>query len=201
MSYIEASTNLAKVAFLKAILNRYFELPEASWQAYLSCCTIRELKKRDILYSLGEIPTSFAFLNKGLMRAYVIDDKGNEFNKNFFAKGRFPGSMTALLNQTPSKLAVEALEACEIIEINFKRFRKLLFTDPAMMRLHIHYLETHWLLEKEPKEIGYLQDEAKHRYLAFLDDYGDIAPRLSQYHIAGYLGITPTQLSRLKKQI
>ncbi|MCU4675381.1 Crp/Fnr family transcriptional regulator [Catenovulum sp. 2E275] len=187
--------------FLKRILSRYEKLPEKSWLSYLTCCSFKQLNKGDILYSLGEQPKSFAFLNKGLMRAYVIDDKGNEFNKNFFAEGRFPGCMTALLTQTPSFIEIQALEQCDIIEINFKRFRKLLLNDPALMRLHISYLETHWLLEKEPKEIGYLQNEAKQRYRVFLEDYAGIATRLSQYHIAGYLGITPTQLSRIKKQI
>ena len=69
------------------------------------------------------------------------------------------------------------------------------------MRFQINYLETHWLLEKEPKEIGYLQFEAKDRYLTFLDDFNHIANRLPQYHIASYLGITPTQLSRIRKEI
>jgi hypothetical protein len=69
------------------------------------------------------------------------------------------------------------------------------------MALHIHYLEVHWLLEKEPKEISYLQYEAKARYLKFLDVFQAILPRLPQYHIASYLGITPTQLSRIKKDL
>lgn len=135
------------------------------------------------------------------MRAYLIDADGNEFNKNFFAEGRFPGSMSALLNNQPSFLAIEAMEACEVIEINFTKFRAALFSDPEIMTLHIHYLEKHWLLEKEPKEMGYLQHEARERYLAFLTSYQDILPRVPQFHIASYLGITPTQLSRIKKEL
>lgn len=148
---------------------------------------------------MGEIPSSFAFIHKGLMRAYLIDEDGNEFNKNFFAEGRFPGSMSALLNNQPSFLAIEALEECEIITVDFLKFRAQLFNDNELMAFHIHYLEQHWLLEKEPKEMGYLQYEAKQRYLVFLQNYQDILPRLTQYHIASYLGITPTQLSRIKK--
>ena len=64
-----------------------------------------------------------------------------------------------------------------------------------------NYLEKHWLLEKEPKEIGYLQFEAKHRYQQFLEDFHDIISRIPQYHIASFLGITPTQLSRIRKEL
>ncbi|MFY8350712.1 Crp/Fnr family transcriptional regulator [Pseudoalteromonas sp. SSM20] len=168
---------------------------------YQNCTQLRSLKKGQTLYAIGETPNHFAFLHKGLMRAYVIDEQGNEFNKTFFAEGRFPGSMSALLKNTPSFMAVDALEDCQILEIDFKKFREALFKNNELMAFHINYLETHWLLEKEPKEIGYLQFEAKQRYLQFLVDYKHIVSRLAQYHIASYLGITPTQLSRIKKDL
>jgi len=45
--------------------------------------------KGEILYSIGSNPTSFAFIHTGLMRAYVIDENGNEYNKNFFRMDDF----------------------------------------------------------------------------------------------------------------
>lgn len=193
--------NLDANCHLRTVLNRYHTLPENSWQAYLGCCKHRRVAKGDILYQVGKVPLSFAFIHEGLMRAYLIDEKGNEYNKNFFSEGRFPGCMTALLTNTPSLLEVEALETCDIIEINFEAFRQLLKADPEIMQFHIHYLEQHWLLEKEQKELNYLQFEAKDRYLDFIALYNAILPRIPQYHIASFLGITPTQLSRIRKEI
>lgn len=189
----------SEIIHLQQKLNQYHSLPSEALMAYLSCCTAKKIKKGEVLYSLGSIPTSFAFIHKGLMRAYVIDESGSEYNKNFFDEGRFPGCMSALLNNEVSNLEVQAIEDCEIIEINHRQFRDALFGSQDLMKFHIKYLETHWLLEKEPKEIGYLQFEAKARYLKFLDDFNHILTRLPQYHIASYLGITPTQLSRIKK--
>lgn len=186
---------------LKRTLQSYYPISAMAWNDYKQCLTFTHINKGEILYQQGAVPTHFSFIHKGLMRAYLCDIEGNEFNKNFFSEGRFPGSMTALIKKEASFLSVEALEDCEIIEINFSHFRKALFKSPELMRFHIHYLEKHWLLEKEIKEIGYLQFEAKQRYLTFLDDYQEILPRLAQYHIASYLGITPTQLSRIKKDL
>lgn len=186
---------------LKAVVSNYYPLSEAAWLVLMSCTTSRVVAKGEVLYPLAKVPTSFAFIHKGLMRAYVTDEEGNEFNKNFFAEGRFPGCMTALLKNEPSFIAIEALETCEIAEINFVKFRQALFANTELMTYHIHYLENHWLLEKEPKEIGYLQFEAKQRYLEFINKYQSLLPRLAQYHIASYLGITPTQLSRIKKEL
>ncbi|SFC41888.1 Crp/Fnr family transcriptional regulator [Pseudoalteromonas denitrificans] len=186
---------------LQQTLNLYHILPDDAWQAYLACCTVKKVKKGEIIYFIGSMPTSFAFIHQGLMRAYVIDKNGNEYNKNFFAEGRFPGCMSALLNNKPSWMEVQALENSEIVIINHAQFRDALFNFPDLMKFQIHYLEAHWLLEKEPKEVSYLQFEAKTRYLRFLESYSAILTRLTQYHIASYLGITPTQLSRIKKEI
>lgn len=189
------------ISHLKTVVSTYYPLSEEAWQAFERCFHIREVAKGEVLYPLAKVPTSFAFIHKGLMRAYVVDEEGNEFNKNFFAEGRFPGCMTALLKNEPSLMVIEALETCEIVEINFTKFRQALFTNSDLMAYQIHYLESHWLLEKEPKEIGYLQFEAKQRYLEFINKYKVLLPRLAQYHIASYLGITPTQLSRIKKEL
>lgn len=189
------------ISHLKTVVSSYYPLSEEAWLALESCTQIRGIAKGEVLYPLAKVPTSFAFIHKGLMRAYVTDEEGNEFNKNFFAEGRFPGCMTALLKNEPSLMVIEALETCEIVEINFAKFRQALFANSELMAYHIHYLESHWLLEKEPKEIGYLQFEAKQRYLEFINKYQALLPRLAQYHIASYLGITPTQLSRIKKEL
>jgi CRP-like cAMP-binding protein len=191
----------AAFTHLEQTLKQYAPLSEQALKRYFSACHFTLVAKGTTLYAIGEIPSSFAFIHKGLMRAYLIDEEGNEFNKNFFAEGRFPGSMSALLQNETSFLAIEALEDCDIITIDFKQFRRELFADNELMTFHINYLEQHWLLEKEPKEIGYLQHEAKQRYLMFLDKYEAILSRLPQYHIASYLGITPTQLSRIRKEL
>jgi CRP-like cAMP-binding protein len=192
---------IAAFSHLQQTLNHYHILPNEAWQAYVACCTVKHVSKGRIIYPMGEQPTSLAFIHQGLMRAYVIDENGNEYNKNFFAEGRFPGCMSALLNNEPSWIEIQALETCEIIVINHAKFRHALLTHVDLMKFQINYLETHWLLEKETKEIGYLQYEAKARFLKFLDNYHAISSRLTQYHIASYLGITPTQLSRIKKEI
>ncbi|HRG53736.1 MAG TPA: Crp/Fnr family transcriptional regulator, partial [Bacteroidia bacterium] len=55
----------------------------------------------------------------------------------------------------------------------------------------------HWVIAKEPYEISLRSDSAKIRYDVFLNRYPDLVKRLKKHHIAAYLGITPTQLSRI----
>ncbi len=47
--------------------------------------------------------------------------------------------------------------------------------------------------------VQYATVTAKERYIMFKEEYADIEEEIPQYIIASYLGITPTQLSRIKK--
>ncbi|CAA0104549.1 Uncharacterised protein [BD1-7 clade bacterium] len=184
---------------LKHALDDYYPISDSTWQAFEAIITVRRLDKHDVLYPAGSIPASFAWVYHGLIRGYVSDEKGNEYNKKFFDEGKFPGAMSALLTHTPSKLAFDALEETLLVEIDFRRYRQLLLAHNDLKMFQIYYLEKNWLLDKDAREISIVQLDASARYQQFLADYPTLAERLPQYHIASHLGITPTQLSRIRR--
>jgi hypothetical protein len=53
-------------------------------------------------------------------------------------------------------------------------------------------------LEKEKREIELVLLGAQQRYQLFQNEYPNLENLISQYHIASYLGVTPTQLSRIR---
>ncbi len=186
---------------LRKSVSSYHPVSDVTWQALCDICRVREIPRGHILYRCGEVPASFAFVYRGLFRVYVTDDKGNEYNKNFFDEGKYPGAMTALLTDSPSTASIEALEDATIITIAFKPYRELLAESNDLKMYHIRYLEQNWLLAKDAREIEIVQRDATQRYLHFMDEHGSIATRIPQYHVASHLGITPTQLSRIRKSL
>ncbi|GAB3024409.1 Crp/Fnr family transcriptional regulator [Bowmanella dokdonensis] len=187
---------------LKALhlrMQAYSPLSDATWRDMQAICRLRQLQKGEHWLKAGERPDCFGFVYQGLMRVYALAEQGWEYNKNFFAEGRFPGSMTALLEGKASSLAAQALEDCILLEIDFAGFRELLTLHHDLALFQIQYLETHWLKFREKREIALVQDDATSRYERFLQEHGKLADRLPQYHIASHLGITPTQLSRIRK--
>ena len=186
---------------LRKSLTSYNPISDETWQAFMAIVKFRVLSKHSLLYRAGNIPHSYAYIYQGLIRCFVCDAKGNEYNKNFFDEGKFPGSMTALLTSTSSTLAFEALEDSYIIEIDFLAYRKLMVEKDDLKLFQIYYLEKNWLLAKEAREIEIVQEDASARYLRFIDENPALAKRLPQYHIASHLGITPTQLSRIRKNL
>lgn len=186
---------------LKNNIDLYSPISKETWSAFKMICKFRQINKHQILYQAGDIPTSYSFVYSGLFRNYISDDEGNVYNKIFFDEGTFPGSMAALLKSEPSRFTIEALEPSSIIEINFKGYRELLIEKHDLKLFQIYYLEKNWLLNKEIREVDIVQKNATQRYKKFLAEYPTLGERLPNYHIASHLGITPTQLSRIRKKM
>lgn len=186
---------------LKQAVDAYYEISEETWSAIAEITSTKVLAKDEWLYQEGEYLTTFAFLHQGLVRLVNTNAAGQEYNKRFFVAGEFPGVMHALHRAEPANQGIQALEPTEVVLINFKKFRTLLMDNPELMRFQILYLEKNWLLEKDKRELYMVQLDATERYLAFLKEQPELAERVPQYHLASHLGITPTQLSRIRKSL
>lgn len=117
--------------------------------------------------------------------------------KYFFPEERIAGSVSAALLQKPSDFAITALEDTQVLEYNFDQFRKLAQEHNDIAQFYIRYMEKHWIIEKEPYEVSFRNETAAIRFKDFMDKYPNLTGRLKKHQIAAYLGITPTQLSRI----
>lgn len=198
LPFQQRELSMALAAMHHAMLS-YAPISDKTWQAIQGICRLRHLRKSELWLTAGELPDRFAFVYRGLMRIYLQDNEGREYNKMFFAEGNFPGSMTALLESRPSAFALQALEDTSLLEINFAGFRQLLKEHHDLALFQVHYLETNWLKAKDSREVALVQEDAASRYARFITEYGHLTDRLPQYLIASHLGITPTQLSRIRK--
>lgn len=186
---------------LKQSMNSYFPLSDKTWSKIEGICKPVKFNAGECFVQAGQQPRRFGFLVSGLMRAFVTDTNGKEYNKVFFEEGSFPGTMVALLTASPSQFTLDALEVSQLLTIDFKSYRELLVELDDLKLFHIYYLEKNWLVAKEAREVMLVQKTAGERYQQFLSDHPSLVERLPQFHIASHLGVTPTQLSRIRKDL
>ena len=186
---------------LKIKFESYAPISESSWHLIAGIAEIQSIKKGDILLQNGQIAKEIYFIIKGALRAYITDAAGNLYNKNIFLEGDFAGSKASLLQQTASHFTIEALEDSTLIQLNYKKYRALIDQNNDLKNYYIAYLEKNWVIEKEQREIALVMQNATERYLQLLSKHQDIADRIPLLHIASHLGITPTQLSRIRKNL
>ncbi|MGO4293180.1 Crp/Fnr family transcriptional regulator [Chitinophaga sp. RAB17] len=180
---------------------RYHPLSDESRQAWGNIITSRTYKRHETLVTEGQVPRLVAYVVKGLFSQYYTAPNGDVVIKRFFPETFLAASMSAMLTQSPSQFTIRALENTTVFEYHFDEFKKLTMLCPDMAALYIRYLEIHWVVEKEPLEISLRYDTAKSRYTAFLEQFPALERRLKQHEIASYLGITPTQLSRIRAEL
>lgn len=178
-------------------IRTYTHLTTESRDAWADILREKKYDKGDYFLRVGQIPRRVAFVCKGLFSQYYLTDGGDLVIKYFFPEGRIAGSIPATLTNSKSAFAIEAIEQTTVLEYDFSAFKNLVSTYKDIAEFYITYMEKHWVIEKEPLEISYRNDTAAVRYDAFLEKFPKLANRLKKHQIASYLGITPTQLSRI----
>ncbi|MFK8039278.1 MAG: Crp/Fnr family transcriptional regulator [Crocinitomicaceae bacterium] len=186
---------------LRKTFNRYSGISEETWFRILSIISFKSVKKGEIILKTGQVAKNVHFICKGVVRTFFSDDKGNIYSKNIFLENSFPASKVSLLLNTPSNFSIEALEDSILIGFNFKAYKKLINEHEDLKNFYISYIEQSWIIEKEQKEVSLVMENASERYLKLLKKHPTIEKRIAQHHIASHLGITPTQLSRIRKTL
>jgi CRP-like cAMP-binding protein len=178
-------------------VRQYAPLSDISQEAWRKLLRRQSYRKGEPFIALGEIPTRVGFVANGLFSQTCVSESGAPTIKYFFTEGRFAASVGAMLTQTPSAFSVTALEDSTVLSYGFEEFKRLADVHRDIAGFYIRYMERHWIIEKEPLEISFRHDTARKRYQRFLDAYPGLISRLKKHQLASYLGITPTQLSRL----
>jgi len=189
------------ISELKLKFESYYAISNESWLLIESIIKFQELEKDEILLRNGQIAKNIHFVCKGALRAYVTDYDGNIYNKNIFLETDFAGSTVSCLKGTPSNFTLEALENTILINLDYKKYRHFIDNNIDLKNFYIAYLENNWVIEKEQREVSLVMENATERYLELLSKYPDIDKRIQQLHLASHLGITPTQLSRIRKEL
>jgi len=189
------------ISDLKLKFESYAQISVESWSLIESIIRFQELEKDEILLRNGQIAKNIHFVCEGALRAYVTDYDGNIYNKNIFLETDFAGSTVSYLQSTPSNFTLQALENTILISLNYKKYRQFIDDNIDLKNFYIAYLENNWVIEKEKREVSLVMENATDRYLKLLSKHSNIDQRIQQLHLASHLGITPTQLSRIRKDL
>ena len=170
----------------------FIELKTNYTQIYLS--------KKEIFSSEGEYARKVGFLEKGIIRAFIRNSEGKEYTKQFFFAPSIIGAYSSLLTNQPNKIIQEALTNCSIWIADYSKIEALYARHHEMERIGRKIAE-YYYLEKERNLVEMALFDADKRYLLLKERFPAIESQVQQYHIASYLGISPTQLSRIRKKM
>ena len=184
---------------LRDYFNRISKLKDSTWDRILPFFKEERLLKNEYFAEVNKTARKIAFLKTGVVRAFFVNQEGKDYNKQFFVGPSMIGAYTSLLTQNRNLIAQQALTDCIIYTCDFESLTSLYDEYQELERFAIKVAE-HYFLEKEKKEIEIVLLNASQRYILFQKEFPTIQQLISQFHIASYLGISATQLSRIRKQ-
>lgn len=165
-----------------------------------SCFSLKYLRKNESFTQVGEYSKKVAFLKEGIIRAYFIGLDGKEFSKQFYIAPNMIGAYASLITSQPTKINHQALTDCTLLVAPYSRILELYDMHHSLERLGRKLAEFYYV-EKEQKLIEQAVFNAEKRYQFFQERFPTLENKIPQYYIASYLGISATQLSRIRKKL
>lgn len=158
---------------------------------------VKKLRKRQFILQEEEVCMNFAFVSQGLLKSYILDEKGNE-NINLFGwEGWWIADFQSFLFQTPATLAIEAIEDCELLLLSRINYDQMLEEVPVMER-YFRLVYERSLVTKDQRLVYAQSYSAEEKYFYLIHTYPELIQRIPQSLLASFLGLTPETFSRIK---
>jgi CRP-like cAMP-binding protein len=157
------------------------------------------LRKKEFFLREREVCHYVAFIVKGAMRQYTVDDNGMEHISQLAIEGWWIVDRDSYLNQTPSTSYIDAWENTEILVLKRSHLDTILNIPAIKEMFWVMNQRNHIASQQRLTDIIALP--AAKRYENLLKKYPAIIERFPQHIIASYLGITKETLSRVRSQM
>ena len=185
--------------FLKNV-KEHISISEDEFEFCKTLFIPKKLRKRQYLLQEGDVCRYTAFVEKGMLRTFTVDDKGNEPILQFSMEGWWVTDLYSFLADEPSRYNIEALEDCELLLITKPSWNILLEKVPAFER-YFRILIQNNLIATQRRLISSMTETAEEQYTKLIASFPTCLQRVPQHMIASFLGITPETLSRIRSQM
>lgn len=148
----------------------------------------------------GDTSKRLAFIEQGIIRAYMIKDNGDEATLFLRWEGQFIASHDAIIHHQPSRFIYRALEPVALLEIDYAVLEEILKTHPEYEPLRNFFL-MRMLADTLKTMESFVTLSPEERYRDLVSQNFDLVNRVPGKYLASMLGITPVSLSRIRKRM
>ncbi len=181
----------------KTYLDNKISLTEDQHEWIRSHTVLKKLRKKQYLLQEGNHWNNKAFVTKGLLRTYSVDERGFEHVISFAMENWWAGDREALLSGQPSRFNIDAIEDSEIVFIEKPKIDAICREIPAFNEM-VHTILERSFIASQNRIHDSISTPVEERYLNFVQQYPSLAARVPQNMLASYLGITRETLSRIR---
>jgi CRP-like cAMP-binding protein len=162
-----------------------------------SHCLVKNLSRKQYLLQAGEAWNYHAFVSKGFLKLYYVDEKDQERILQFAPENYWTSDRESMVRGLPSRYNIDAIEASEVVLITNAGFETLRKKIPVFDEFVNQTLSRNVIALQERIHVS-ITYTAEEKYNNFVEQFTHIANRIPLHMIASYLGISPETLSRIR---
>jgi CRP-like cAMP-binding protein len=157
-----------------------------------------EFAKNEYLLKQGKVSNYF-YLAEGFARAFTFDTDGNEITTYFYSKDHVIFEAASFFLRSISTENIQAITDCKVYTTTFEKLNSLFHSVPEFREFGRAMLVKEFVAYKQ-RTLSMINKSAEERYADLLNTNSEIFRFAQLKHIASYLGVTDTSLSRIRKE-
>jgi CRP-like cAMP-binding protein len=159
----------------------------------------KKFRRKQYFLQEGEVCKHTAFIVKGAMRQYTVDDKGEEHIARLSIENWWASDRESLMKQIPSIYFIDAWEDTEALLITRDAFIDLIDHIPSLAEW-MRNIDVNFAIASQRRLNAAISLSAEDRYHDLEKTYPEFLQRFPQHIIASYLGINRETLSRIRSR-
>ena len=159
-----------------------------------------QLKPKQNFLLQGKKCDSVAFVQSGTLRAYSLNDRGEESACYFAHQNEFITSTKSFHTQLPSTLNIEAIKPTELLVISKQDLEQIYFILPKMQEFTIKEIKR-MMLKAEEHAAMFVDGGSDQRYSQLLTQKSKFAQSVPKQYFTSLIGVSPQYLRLLRKKI
>jgi len=167
--------------------------------AFYSKCKERTFAKDELIKLPHSVEKYLSILVDGVV-AKLIYANDKEYCVCFCFKNEFCSDYPSFVHQKESPTYLKAITEVKLLSISFLELEELYNSNPSGNKIGKMATEL-IMIEQEKQVIDLLTLSAEQRYKNMLENHPEVFLHIPLNLIAGYLGIAPESLSRIRKQL
>lgn len=183
---------------LRNFIKEYIQLPEEELDHIVNKFKKKHLRKNEFVLREGEICKDLIFVQSGCLRLFYLQGEV-EVSVWFALKHTSAIEIYSFISETPTNNFLQAIEDSEILYLPKSELNQLYEAYPKMQEMMRKFWED-VILHLLERFTALQRDAAEKRYLDLLNK-PELLQTIPQKYLASFIGVTPTSLSRIKKNI
>ncbi len=162
--------------------------------------SLMSIKKGELLVKQGSLVNRLYFINSGFLRAYYINEEGEQFTTSIGESGQMMTSFEGFQKGVKATEFIEALSDCELLVVNKSDYDRIYRSLKSWPKYCTSIYENA-ILRAGERLLDMQRLNATQRYEKLLRNRPNVAMHVPVKYLASYLGLQPQSLSRIRAQI